>query len=49
MAQMFRDMAGKKPRTISRVGLGTHLLILIYKVEKLNSITKEDLVEKKLI
>lgn len=45
IAQMFRDMAGKKPRTISRVGLGTFVDPDL-QGGKLNSITKEDLVEK---
>lgn len=45
LAQILRDSAAKKPRTITQVGLGTFIDPDI-DGGKLNDITKEDLVEK---
>lgn len=45
IAQMFRDMAGNKPGTISKVGLKTFVDPDI-EGGKINSVTKEDIVTK---
>ncbi|MGF6906420.1 acyl CoA:acetate/3-ketoacid CoA transferase [Fusobacterium sp. PH5-44] len=45
VAQMFRDMAAKKPGTISHVGLGTFVDPDL-QGGKLNSVTQDDIVEK---
>jgi len=44
MAHMFRDTAGRKPRTISSVGIGTFVDPRLGG-GKINDLTKEDLVE----
>lgn len=44
MAHMFRDAAGRKPRTISSVGIGTFVDPRLGG-GKVNGVTKEDLVE----
>lgn len=45
MCQMYRDMAAKKPGTISHVGLGT-FVDPDFEGGKLNAVTTEDIVQK---
>jgi len=45
MCQMFRDMAAKKPGTLSHVGLGT-FVDPDFEGGKINDVTKEDIVQK---